>query len=175
MIITKVFEFKIFVLSLGVLFLAVLTMTRAEDKRRPQYLFVLFMIYLVFQGFQYMEFYPLTAFQRFAKPEDRAVKYTQLVTNFEDGSSRKLPPENILPALKHGRAKFFLKSVVRKPAMADEFATSYNRAYERRVRKAGDPLILDLDFENKKWDLERDPFDLEQGFQVKKIKGEPRA
>jgi hypothetical protein len=175
MIITKVFEFKIFVLTLAVLFLAVLTMTRRNEKRRPQFLFFLFMIYLVFQGFQYMEFYPLTAFQRFAKPEDRAAKYFHVVPRLEDGKAVELPPERILPVLKNGRYKYFMKSIFVTPSLADEFATSYNRAYERRVKKFADPALLGLEYEKRKWDLQRDPHDADRGFMVKELKGEPRA
>lgn len=175
MIITKVFEFKIFVLTLGVLFLAVLTMTRSGDKRRPQYLFALFMIYLVFQGFQYMEFYPLTAFQRFAKPEDRSAKYFQLVTKLEDGKSEKLPPEQVLHVLRNGRFKYFAKTVLRKPEMANEFATSYAKAYDRRIRKFNEAGVLEIEFENRKWDIARDLADENRGYTLKKIKGEPRV
>ncbi len=173
--IPKPMEFKIFALVLGALFLAVLTMTRSNDKRRAQFFFILLMIHLVFQGFQFMEFYPVTAFQRFAVADEKAVKYVRLSARLEGGKELNVPPVEVLPVLRSGRYRHFSKTIFQNPAMADEFATSYNQEYEKRFRKSGMPAIWQLDFEKKKWDMARDPYDAERGFLVKKITGEPRT
>lgn len=171
----KTLEFKIFVLTALVLFFAVLTVARAHDKRRPQFFFILYLIYLVFQSFQYLEFYPLSAFQRYALPDDQPARYTKAEGVLDGGSILKAGPEQVLPVLAHGRIKYFIKTVFQRNTMADEFAQSFNKGYEKRIRKAGDPPLLGVQFEKRKWDIARDPKDADRGFLIKKINGEPKA
>ena len=122
-----------------------------------------------------MEFFPLTAFQRYSVAEDRFVKYFQVIPKLDGGKVLKAAPEEVLPAAAHGRLKYFLKAIFQKPALADDFASSYNLGYEKRLKKPGDAELSEIVFEKRRWDAVRDLYDPERGYLVKKLTGEPRA
>ncbi len=175
MILTPTAEFKVFLMTLAVLFAAVLTVARISDERRPKFLFVLFLIYLVFQSFQFMEFFPFTSFQRYAQSQDASVRYIVMKARLGNGTEFAKAPEKVLPALGHGRLKHFLKMVFRNPRLTDELATSYARAYEKRFSESSEWPIWDLRYEKMKWNVETDPYDADHGYLLKRLIGEPQG
>lgn len=168
-------EFKLLAIVLAVLFVAGLTMTRSTDKRRPQFLLALFLIYFSFQLFHFMEFFPITAFQRYSKPEERSARYYRMTPVLDGGQIVKEDPSDVLPVLGQGRMDYFLRRVFHSQEDADLLAADYQKAYAEKVQKPGDPDLLGIRYEKIKWDWRQDPYDPEKGYLLKRVLGEARG
>lgn len=171
----SVMEFKLLAVVLAVMLVAGLTMTRSGDKSRPQFLLALFLVYFSFQLFHFMEYFPVTAFQRYAKPEDRTARYYKLVPVLDGGQEVRTDPLKTLPVLSQGRSDYFLRRVFQSQNDADLLAADYQKVYNDKIRRPGEPELLGLRYEKRKWDWIRDPHDPEKGYLVKKITGEAQG
>ena len=160
---------------LAVLLIAGLTMTRSGDKRRPQFLLVLFLVYFSFQFFHLMEFFPVTAFQRYSKPEDRSARYYKMIPVLDGGKAVEGNPSLALPVLGQGRMEYFLRRVFQSQTDADLLAADYQKVYDLKLRRAGEPELLGIRYEKRKWNWLQDPYDPEKGYLIKKMTGEPQG
>ncbi len=167
-----VMEFKLLAVVLSVLFAAGLTMTRSGDKRRPQFLLALFFVYLSFQFFHLMEFFPVTAFQRYSKSGDRNARYYKMTPVLVGGQTVDGNPVKILPVLGQGRMDYFLRRVFQSSKDADLLAADYQKSYDLKMAGAGRPELLGIRYEKIKWNWRQDPYDPEKGFAVNKVTGE---
>ena len=168
----SVAEFKLLAVVLLVLLIAGLTMTRSGDKRRPQFLFALFLIYFSFQFFHLMEFFPVTAFQRYSKPEERSAQYYKMIPVLDGGQTVEGNPAEVMPVLGQGRMDYFLRRVFKSEADADLLAADYEKVYDRKILRPGQPEVLGIRYEKRKWNWLHDPYDPEKGYLAKKVTGE---
>ena len=171
----KDFELKMFVFLGGIIFLAILAQTRLRDKKRPQSLLCLFLVYVFFQCLNMIEFFPLTAFQMFSFPEENVALYYKFRAVREDGSEVALLPHRVLPMLADGRVKRYAGDSFENPSVAAEFARAYSKAYDRRIRKQGEPGIKEVHLEKWKWDFFRYPDDPERGYRLVRVIATPEG
>ena len=167
------YEFKLFVALILTFFIFILTRTQSRDKSRPILLLVMYFGYLSFQVVMMVDFYPLTSFQKYSFPDDKAARYFKMKTVLEDGSRLDAKPDQILPFLKHDRVWRFAWDSLRDTKDANKFATYYAQAYEKRFSKQGKPKIAEVHFEDRKWFWEYEPHDPDHGFVLKRSIGHP--
>lgn len=170
----KDFELKLFVflsaLSLGL----ILLFTKTRDKKRPFFLLAFFLAYVFFQCLHLIEFFPMTGFQMYSFPSEKAVKYLKMDVILEDGQKLNLAPHKVLPMLADGRTKRYARDSFKDPAVANQFAEVFRKAYDQRIRKAGEPGIREIRFEAWKWDFLNDPKDPEHGYFTQRVVGIPQ-
>lgn len=173
--VNSVFEFKLLMVVLGVLLIAGLTMTRSHEKCRPQFLLAIFLVYVSFQLFHFMEYFPATSFQRYSRPSEKTASYYRMVPVLDGGSVVQDDLVKTMPVLGQGRLEYFLRRAFRSQQEADQLAADYRKIYELKVRGSGAPDFLGLRLERKKWDWRRDPYDPTEGYTVQKKAGDPQG
>ncbi len=166
-------EFKIFVILGIVLFISILLTQKINTKGRPQFLFLLFTVFVCFQLRTFSEVYPFTHFPSYARSEDRTAQYFKVRCMVDGGTALSLSHRLILPVLANGRLKHFARSVFQNPGLSDSLAASYAGAYEKKVRKNVGPEVRELYVEKWKWDFLHDPYDPERGYMIQRFAGRP--
>ncbi|MSR76736.1 MAG: hypothetical protein EXS63_00700 [Candidatus Omnitrophica bacterium] len=169
----KDFELKALVGTAALAFLVIFIFTRTRQEARPKWILCLYGMYLLFQMIYRIEFFPLTAFQMFSFVEEKTVLYDKMVVILQDGKEVKIPDHQVLPILADGRSKRYVEEALKSPELANEFTTIYDKAYDRRFRKSGDPGIAEIHFERWKWNAFDDPRDPNRGFVIQRAIGKP--
>ncbi len=136
------------------------------NKKRAIFLLSLFVVYVLFQTYAFVEFFPFTAFQEDSYPADTAIKYVKVEAVEENGNKKILGPE-VFPFLRGKRLPFFIKKAIRDPQHAEDLGNAYARA---------SLSIREINFEQWKWDFVHDPHDKSYGFKwaSAKVVTEPR-
>ena len=165
--------FKVLALVGAILFVWILLGTKVQNKKRPFFLFCLYMTAVLLQLWKMGDFFPLSTFSAFSWPEEKAATYVKLTGLLDDGREVPVPPHKVLPLLKEGKIKFYVLRALQDQDGADDFAAAYAQAYEARYGKGGKEKVRELIFELWKWDFFYSPYDPDRGFVLRRVIGKP--